>query len=109
MLMATVSEFASGVTAASASAASGTVETSKPFGFHTDRRTGSDKGVRRCRLCWRAVYLSADDVEAGERYPYMRCPYCGGAFPVRRTDAELVAAVDPKARGELVSGDRLAA
>ena len=41
-----------------------------------------------CRLCWRAVDLGPELVEATPQHVYVRCPNCGGSFPIRHSDIE---------------------
>lgn len=60
--------------------------------------TGSGPGERRfratppltreCRLCWRNVNLEPQYVEMTDQHVYVRCPNCGGSFPIRHSDAE---------------------
>jgi DNA-directed RNA polymerase subunit RPC12/RpoP len=61
--------------------------------------TGSGQGDRRfraagrsvtteCRLCWRTVVLQSQHIEATEQHVYVRCPHCGGSFPIRHSDLE---------------------
>jgi Zn finger protein HypA/HybF involved in hydrogenase expression len=41
-----------------------------------------------CRLCWRSVGLEPERIEATEQHVYVRCPHCGGSFPIRHSDIE---------------------
>jgi hypothetical protein len=61
--------------------------------------TGSGQAERRfraaipsvtpeCRLCWRIVVLEPQHLEATDQHVYVRCPHCGGSFPIRHADAE---------------------
>jgi hypothetical protein len=61
--------------------------------------TGSGVGNRRfrpavssrtpeCRLCWRVIALELHHVEVTEQHVYVRCPHCGGSFPIRHSDAD---------------------
>jgi DNA-directed RNA polymerase subunit RPC12/RpoP len=43
---------------------------------------------RECRLCWRSVVLRPEHVEATDQHVYVRCPHCGGSFPIRHSDIE---------------------
>jgi hypothetical protein len=44
---------------------------------------------RLCRLCFRVVVLEPEYIEMTELYIYLRCPYCRGSFPIRRSDLEM--------------------
>lgn len=46
-------------------------------------------GSRLCRLCLRVVVLEPEYIEMTELYIYLRCPYCRGSFPIRRSDLEI--------------------
>ncbi len=61
--------------------------------------TGSGLGNRRfrpsvpsltpaCRLCWRTVVLEPRHVEVTDQHVYVRCPHCGGSFPIRHSDVQ---------------------
>ena len=39
-----------------------------------------------CRLCWRIVVLETGCIEATDQHVYVRCPHCGGSFPIRHSD-----------------------
>ncbi|HTZ07528.1 MAG TPA: hypothetical protein VMB72_00565 [Acidimicrobiales bacterium] len=39
-----------------------------------------------CRLCWRPIVLEHGHIETTEQHVYVRCPHCGGSFPIRRSD-----------------------
>jgi Zn finger protein HypA/HybF involved in hydrogenase expression len=39
-----------------------------------------------CRLCWRTVVLDPQHVEVTDQHVYVRCPHCGGSFPIRHSD-----------------------
>ena len=39
-----------------------------------------------CRLCWRIIELDHGQIETTEQHVYVRCPYCGGSFPIRHSD-----------------------
>jgi hypothetical protein len=41
-----------------------------------------------CRLCWRTVVLEPHHLEVTEQHVYVRCPHCGGSFPIRHSDVE---------------------
>ena len=41
-----------------------------------------------CRLCWHTVDLKPEHVEATHQHVYVRCPNCGGSFPIRHSDIE---------------------
>lgn len=43
-------------------------------------------GSRLCRVCLRVVVLEPGYIETTDQYVYVRCPHCGGSFPVRRSD-----------------------
>ncbi len=43
---------------------------------------------RLCRLCLRVIVLEPEYIEMTELYIYLRCPYCRGSFPIRRSDLE---------------------
>lgn len=70
--------------------------TATTFGSHTNRRDLPSPALRRCRVCWLPIAEPLSCVEEGDRYPYLRCPHCGCAFPVRREDvAHRAAAPSP--------------
>lgn len=46
-------------------------------------------GSRPCRLCLRVVAIDPGCIEATEVHVYVRCPHCGGSFPIRHSDIEL--------------------
>ena len=56
------------------------------FGFHTNRRDLPSPALTRCRVCWKPITQAVQRIEAGERYPFLHCPHCGCAFPIRRED-----------------------
>jgi len=41
-----------------------------------------------CRLCWRTIHLTREHLEVTERHVYVRCPNCGGSFPIRHQDLD---------------------
>jgi Zn finger protein HypA/HybF involved in hydrogenase expression len=41
-----------------------------------------------CRLCWRTVVLGPEHIEVTEQHVYVRCPHCGGSFPIRHSDMD---------------------
>jgi Zn finger protein HypA/HybF involved in hydrogenase expression len=45
-----------------------------------------------CRLCWHTVDLGPEHVEATQQHVYVRCPNCGGSFPIRHSDIETLQA-----------------
>ena len=49
-------------------------------------RTAASSLTPECRLCWRIVVLEPQHVEATEQHVYVRCPHCGGSFPIRHSD-----------------------
>jgi phage terminase large subunit GpA-like protein len=51
-------------------------------------RTASPSSTPECRLCWRTVVLEREHIEATEQHVYVRCPHCGGSFPIRHSDLE---------------------
>jgi hypothetical protein len=55
-----------------------------------DRRfRSSGPTLRRdCRLCWRSTVLGLEHVEVTDQHVYVRCPHCGGSFPIRHSDIE---------------------
>jgi len=72
--------------------------------------TDSDLGDRRsraaapslshvCRLCWRTVVLTPDDIEMTEQHVYVRCPGCGGSFPIRHSDLDAFLGHEASAAG----------
>jgi len=44
-----------------------------------------------CRLCWRTLALEHRLIETTEVHVYVRCPHCGGSFPIRRSDVQAFA------------------
>ncbi len=54
-------------------------------------RTASSSVTPECRLCWRIVVLEPQYIEATEQHVYVRCPHCGGSFPIRHSDYEAFA------------------
>jgi len=54
-------------------------------------RTASPSVTPECRLCWRIVVLEPQYIEATEQHVYVRCPHCGGSFPIRHSDYEAFA------------------
>jgi len=72
--------------------------------------TGSGLGDRRfraatpslaheCRLCWRTVVLEPQDIEVTEQHVYVRCPKCGGSFPIRHSDLDAFLGHEASAAG----------
>jgi DNA-directed RNA polymerase subunit RPC12/RpoP len=55
--------------------------------------------TRECRLCWRNVRLEPHDVEVTDQHVYVRCPNCGGSFPIRHSDAEAMLGHEASAAG----------
>ena len=51
-------------------------------------RAAAPSVTPECRLCWRIVVLEPQHIEATEQHVYVRCPHCGGSFPIRHSDAE---------------------
>jgi DNA-directed RNA polymerase subunit RPC12/RpoP len=51
-------------------------------------RLSAPSRVPECRLCWRTVILAPERIEATEQHVYVRCPHCGGSFPIRHSDIE---------------------
>jgi hypothetical protein len=43
-------------------------------------------GHRPCRLCLRVVAPGSDAIETTDMHVYIRCPECGGSFPIRHSD-----------------------
>ena len=60
--------------------------------LHDRRFRASDPalkpGSRLCRVCARVVVLAPDQIETTEVHVYVRCPHCGGSFPIRHSDVE---------------------
>ena len=52
-----------------------------------------------CRLCWRTVVLDPEDIEMTELHVYVRCPKCGGSFPIRHTDLDAFLGHEASAAG----------
>ncbi|HUY21605.1 MAG TPA: hypothetical protein VMV22_04615 [Acidimicrobiales bacterium] len=42
-----------------------------------------------CRLCWRTIQLERGQIEVTDQHVYVRCPHCGGSFPIRHSDFEV--------------------
>jgi len=51
-------------------------------------RTQQPRQRAECRLCWRTVVLGPEFIEATEQHVYVRCPHCGGSFPIRHSDMQ---------------------
>ncbi len=51
-------------------------------------RTGPPRLRPECRLCWRSIDLAPGDVEVTQQHVYVRCPHCGGSFPIRHSDMD---------------------
>jgi hypothetical protein len=51
-------------------------------------RASGPSASRECRLCWRSVVLGPEHVEATVQHVYVRCPHCGGSFPIRHSDMQ---------------------
>jgi len=51
-------------------------------------RAAAPPRTRECRLCWRIVILEPQHIEATDQHVYVRCPHCGGSFPIRHSDFE---------------------
>jgi uncharacterized C2H2 Zn-finger protein len=49
-------------------------------------RPPSPLSTPTCRLCWRAIDLERGVMEPTEGHVYLRCPHCGGSFPIRSSD-----------------------
>ncbi|HVC71789.1 MAG TPA: hypothetical protein VNC61_16155 [Acidimicrobiales bacterium] len=45
-------------------------------------------GTRLCRVCLSVVVLEPGFLETTVQYVYIRCPHCGGSFPIRHSDAQ---------------------
>ena len=45
-------------------------------------------GSRQCRVCLRVVALEPGFIEKTDMHVYVRCPHCGGSFPVRHSDVD---------------------
>jgi len=58
------------------------------FGQGGDRRfrAAASSLAPECRLCWRTVVLEPEHIEATAQHVYVRCPHCGGSFPIRHSD-----------------------
>jgi DNA-directed RNA polymerase subunit RPC12/RpoP len=41
-----------------------------------------------CRLCWRTIRLARQQIDVTPNHVYVRCPSCGGSFPIRHSDFE---------------------
>ena len=63
------------------------------------RATRSSLEHQECRLCWRAVVVAPEHVETTDLHVYVRCPHCGGSFPIRHSDTEGFAGGGPPASG----------
>jgi len=46
------------------------------------------EGARPCRVCLRIVDLEPGFIETTAQHVYVRCPHCGGSFPVRHSDVD---------------------
>jgi phage terminase large subunit GpA-like protein len=51
-------------------------------------RVTAPSATPECRLCWRIVVLEPGFIEATDQHMYVRCPHCGGSFPIRHSDVE---------------------
>ena len=61
-----------------------------------ERRVAPKGGILpTCRLCWHPIEWTADRLESTEMHVYFRCPHCGAAFPIRRSDAAALEAAPP--------------
>jgi len=45
-------------------------------------------GSHPCRVCLRIVDVAPEHIEKTTMYVYVRCPHCGGSFPIRHSDVE---------------------
>jgi DNA-directed RNA polymerase subunit RPC12/RpoP len=45
-------------------------------------------GSHPCRVCLRIVDVAPEHIEKTMMYVYVRCPHCGGSFPIRHSDVE---------------------
>ncbi len=45
-------------------------------------------GTRLCRVCLEVIVLEPGFIETTSQYVYVRCPHCGGSFPVRYSDVQ---------------------
>jgi hypothetical protein len=43
-------------------------------------------GSRLCRVCFRVVVIEPGFIETTIQHVYVRCPHCGGSFPIRHSD-----------------------
>ena len=61
------------------------------FGARSNRRARAG-GLHNCRLCWKPITIEARFVEEEPPRTFFRCPHCGHAFPIRRSDVPAEAA-----------------
>lgn len=66
------------------------------FGARSNRRVRSG-GLHNCRLCWKPITVEARFVEEEPPRLFFRCPHCGHAFPIRRSDVAADPAAPPTA------------
>jgi hypothetical protein len=67
---------------------------------------GLAPGSRVCRLCLRVIVLEPEYIEPTAMHVYLRCPHCGGSFPIRHRDVdELAQAVAAELTAAEASGD----
>ncbi|HEY7946522.1 MAG TPA: hypothetical protein VID75_02535 [Acidimicrobiales bacterium] len=45
-------------------------------------------GSRLCRVCLEVIVLEPGFIETTIQHVYVRCPHCGGSFPVRHSDVQ---------------------
>jgi hypothetical protein len=57
------------------------------FGARSNRRARPG-ALRNCRLCWKPITVDARFVEEEPPRTFFRCPHCGQAFPIRRSDVQ---------------------
>ena len=55
------------------------------FGARSNRRARAG-ALHNCRLCWKPITIEARFVEEEPPRTFFRCPHCGHAFPIRRSD-----------------------
>lgn len=53
-----------------------------------DPDPGLKPGSHPCRVCLRIVDVAPEHIEKTMMYVYVRCPHCGGSFPIRHSDVE---------------------
>jgi hypothetical protein len=62
-------------------------------------RSAAPSRTPECRLCWRMIVLEPHHLEVTLQHVYVRCPHCGGSFPIRHSDLDAFAAPRASAAG----------